>query len=71
MAGRLYGKFLQRMQHLMIMFKVNFKSKYRRHYSIMVMTISTSHLYPITSNKQPKDVWDAENHSKRDTLANN
>ena len=48
-----------------------FQRQAQKAFSTMVMSISTSQLYLITSREQLKDAWDAlKNHYERDTLAN-
>ena len=48
-----------------------FQKKSQKAFSTIVMAISSSQLYLITSFEQPKDAWDAlRNHFERDTLAN-
>ena len=51
--------------------RAEFQKKSQRAFSTIVMAISSSQLYLITSVEQPKDAWDAlRNHFERDTLAN-
>ena len=51
--------------------RAEFKSKSQKAFSIIVMSVSTSQLYLITSVEKPEDAWDAlRNHFDRDTLAN-
>ena len=51
--------------------QAEFQSKSQKVFSTIVMAISSSQLYLITSVEQPKDAWDAlRNHFECDTLAN-
>ena len=48
-----------------------FKTEFQKAFSILVMAISTSQLYLITSNEEPKEAWDAfKKHFERETLVN-
>ncbi len=48
-----------------------FKSEQQKAFSIIVMSVSSSLLYLITSCELPKDAWDTlKKHFERDTLAN-
>ena len=52
--------------------QAEFKQKAQRAFSTMVMAVSTSQLYLVTSCKEPKEVWDGlRDHFERETLANN
>lgn len=51
--------------------RAEFGKMSQKAFSSIIMTISSSQLYLITSFEQPKDAWDAlRNHFERDTLAN-
>lgn len=51
--------------------RAEFKKQSQKAFSTIIMAISTSQLYLVTSFEQPKDAWDAlRNHFERDTLAN-
>ena len=51
--------------------RAEFQKKSQKAFSSIVMAISSSQLYLVTSCEQPKDAWDAlRNHFERDTLAN-
>ena len=51
--------------------QAEFRKKSQRAFSTIVLAVSTSQLYLITSCEQPKDAWDVlKKHFERDTLAN-
>ena len=51
--------------------RADFRKASQKAFSTIVMAISTSQLYLVTSLEEPKDAWDAlHGHYERDTLAN-
>ena len=51
--------------------RAEFRQKSQRAFSTIVMSMSSSQLYLITSTEEPKAAWDAlRKHFERETLAN-
>ena len=51
--------------------RADFRKASQKAFSTIVMAISTSQLYLVTSLEEPKNAWDAlRDHYERDTLAN-
>ena len=51
--------------------RAKFKKKSQKAFSTIVLGISTSQLYLVTSCERPREAWEAlHNHYERDTLAN-
>lgn len=51
--------------------RAEFEKRKEKAFSVLVLNVSTSQLYLITSCKTPKEAWDTlKGHFERDTLAN-